>query len=114
MVGARKEITIASIEDARAALREARATGSAVTLASLPAAGCSTGPGWFAALVDILRSEFPEVAFDAVLDCADEPGAALGALRAGVKRVRFAGRPEAAARLADIARQRGAAIEKPI
>jgi hypothetical protein len=114
MPDVRKEITIRSIEDGRAALRAAREAGIAVTLASVPAAGCSAGPGWFAALTTILRSEFPEVEFDAVLDCADEPGAALGALRAGVKRVRFAGHREAAARLADIAGQRGAVVEPPV
>jgi hypothetical protein len=105
-------IVVHSLDHARAALAVASETKQPVTLASAPFAGCYAGPGWFAALVSLARSEFPDAAFSAVLDCGDEAGTALGALRAGVKRVRFAGTEEAAVRLADIAGQLGAAIER--
>jgi hypothetical protein len=47
----------------------------------------------------------------AALDCADEPGTTLAALRCGFKLVRFTGPEEARARLDDIARQTDAAVE---
>jgi hypothetical protein len=47
----------------------------------------------------------PDALFSAVLDCGDEPGAALAAIRAQVEAVVFAGRSDVARRLADIARQ---------
>jgi hypothetical protein len=43
----------------------------------------------------------------ALLDCGGDAGAAQGAIRAGIEGIVFTGRPEAARRLADIARQRG-------
>jgi hypothetical protein len=46
-----------------------------------------------------------------VLDCGEEPGAALAALRRGVKRVRLAGPPETLRRVSDIALQLGAVVE---
>jgi hypothetical protein len=99
-------VIVRSLEDARRAL----AAGE-TRLESFPGAGASAGPGWFQAIVETLEAEFPDRRFEAVLDCADEPGAALAALRRGVRRVRFSGHPEAARRLAKIAAQLGAAIE---
>jgi hypothetical protein len=94
-------------------LAEARAllAAGATRLDSFPGAGVSAGPGWFQAIVAALAEEFPERRFDAALDCGDEPGAVLAALRHGVRRVRFSGDPGAARRLAEIAEQLGAAVE---
>jgi len=47
-----------------------------------------------------------------VLDCGDAPGMVLAALRQGLKRVRFDGTDAVAERLAEIAAQCGAAIER--
>ena len=57
----------------------------------------------------------PEAVFTAFLDCGDQPGAALAAIRAGVEGVIFTGRNDVADRLADIARQHGVrfVIERP-
>jgi hypothetical protein len=107
----RPRIVVHSLGDVRAALAAAREAGRPVLLASAPAAGCYAGPGWFAALVAAARAEFPDLAVEAELDCADQPGAALGALRAGIARVRFHGGDEAAARLREIAGVLGAAVE---
>jgi hypothetical protein len=49
----------------------------------------------------------------AVLDCGEEPGNALAALRAGVPRIRFTGAAETGVRLAAIAAQLGAVVEGP-
>jgi hypothetical protein len=83
-----------------------------VTLASAPGAGIYAGPGWFKAAVGIASSEYPAVEFTSVLDCGDEAGTVLAALRHGVSRVRYDGPDAVAARLADIAGQSGATIER--
>jgi hypothetical protein len=49
----------------------------------------------------------PEARFSAFLDCDDDVGAALGALRLEIEGVVFTGRADVARRLADIARQHG-------
>ena len=46
----------------------------------------------------------------ALLDCGEEPGTALAALRAGVKHIRFTGDAEMRARLGAIAAQLGATV----
>jgi hypothetical protein len=76
-----------------------------VTLLSAPGAGAYAGAPWFAGIVDQAG------AVSAVLDCGDQPGTVLGALRSGLKRVRFRGAEETAARLREIAAQYGATIE---
>jgi hypothetical protein len=105
-----KRIIVHSLAHARAALGAARALKRPITLVS--AAGCagSAGPLWFKSLIDAAATEYP-AAVAAVLDCGDEPGMALNALRHGLKRLRVAGEPSALTRLKDIARQSGAAIE---
>jgi len=111
--GGRQEliIVIHSLDEARAALGAARAAGCRVTLASAPAAGGYAGPGWFKAVCDLAAEEAGHADFAAILDCGEEAGTVLAALRAGLRRVRFTGAAAAAERLADIAAQYGAVIE---
>jgi hypothetical protein len=104
-------IIIHSLDHARAALAAAAAAGVPVVLASAEGAGGYAGPLWFKALVETALSEHPGMAAACVLDCADEAGTTLGALRAGLKRVRFTGADEVRQRLAAIAAQLGAEIE---
>jgi hypothetical protein len=66
-------------------------------------AGIYTGPGWFRAVVDAVREAAPEARFTTILDCGDDPGAAQGAIRAGVDAIVFTGRDDVAARLQAIA-----------
>jgi hypothetical protein len=80
-------------------------------LVSAPDAGGYVGPGWFKALVVAAREAFPDAPCSSLLDCGDNVGAALTAIRAGVEGVIFTGRPDAARRLADIARQQGVRFE---
>lgn len=105
-------IIIHSLEHARAALAAASALGTTVTLASAPGAGGYAGPVWFKAMIDIAQAEVPECSAPAVLDCGAEAGTVLAALRHGLRRVRFTGGDEAASRLADIAKQHGAVLER--
>jgi hypothetical protein len=107
----RRRIIVHSLAQARAALAAAIERGAPVTLESASAAGGYAGPGWWAALVAAAQAEYPAADVTAVLDCGEEPGSALAALRAGVPRIRFTGASETRARLAAIAAELGAAVE---
>ena len=100
-------ILIYSLDQAVAALTAAARAGRSIVLASAPDAGGYVGPGWFAALTAAARGAVPEARFSAWLDCGDNVGAALAAIRAGVEGVIFTGRADVARRLAKIARQHG-------
>lgn len=63
------------------------AVGRPVTLLSASGAALFAGCGWWRALIDRARGEYPAVAVDDILDCADAPGLALGALRIGQRRI---------------------------
>ena len=78
---------------------------------SAPDAGGSVGPGWFGALIAAAREAVPEARFSALLDCGDNVGAALAAIRSEIEGVVFIGRADVAGRLADIARQHGVRFE---
>jgi hypothetical protein len=80
-------------------------------LTSAPDAGGYVGPGWFSALVAAAREAVPDARCSTLLDCGDNVGAALAAIRAGVEGVIFTGRPDAGHRLADIARQHSVRFE---
>ncbi|MDB5406720.1 MAG: hypothetical protein JWL84_1632 [Rhodospirillales bacterium] len=84
-----------------------------MTLASAPGAGAYAGAPWFAGIVKLAAAAAPGCAVSAILDCGDEPGTVLAALRTGLRRVRFTGAAETAARLAEIAGHYGATIEGP-
>ena len=81
--------------------------GRAVVLASAPGAGSYVGPGWFRELVAAAREAVPGASFSALLDCGDDRGAALAAIRSQVEGVVFTGPADVARRLADIADQHG-------
>ena len=68
-----------SLAQARLAL----AAGAPVTLLSGPGAGLYAGCGWWCALVQRVRTEFPSASVIDVLDCAEGSGQALAALRIG-------------------------------
>jgi hypothetical protein len=72
-------VVVHGLPDARAAL----AAGHAVTLLSAPGAALFAGCGWWRALIDHARREYPAATLDDILDCADASGLALGALRIG-------------------------------
>jgi acyl-CoA reductase-like NAD-dependent aldehyde dehydrogenase len=84
-------------------------------LVSAPDAGIYAGPGWWTALAEAAREAVPAARFSAVLDCGDDAGAAMAAVRAGVAAVVFTGGRDIAERLAGIAAARGARLltERP-
>jgi hypothetical protein len=100
-------IIIHSLAHAIAALSAAAAAGRPLTLLSAPDAGISAGPGWFGALVAAARNAVPAAQSTALLDCGDDAGAAMAAVRAGIEGVVLSGRVDVAERLTDIAGQRG-------
>ena len=104
-----KRVIVYSIDQARAAL--AAANGQPLILMSARGMAGFMGPLWFKALVDAAADSYGDANATAALDCADEAGTALAALRCGFRLVRFTGPEERRARLDAIARQLGAAVE---
>jgi len=103
-------IVVHSLAQAIAALRAAAQAGQTVLLVSAPGAGSYVGPGWFGAAIDAAREVVPNAQFSALLDCGDDIGAALAAIRSEIEGVVFTGRSDVAQRLADIACQHGARL----
>ena len=97
------------LAQARAALAAAEAD-TGIVLASAPGAAGYLGAGYWRALEDRLRAEFPAAGFLGLLDCGESAGDALAALRAGVKAVRLSGPAEAVARVSAIAAEQGALV----
>ena len=108
-------IVVHSLAQAVAALSVAAEAGRAMVLASSPDAGIYAGPTWFREIMQAAREAVPEARFTAILDCGEDAGAAMAAIRAGVQAIVFAGQADVAARLGDIAAQAGAQLlrERP-
>ena len=96
-------VVIHGIEDATAAL----APGLPVTLLSGPGAALYAGCLWWRALVTQASAAFPATPVQDVLDCADAPGRALAAIRAGQKTLILAFECPGFAAVAQIAASRG-------
>ena len=107
----RRAIIVHGLEDARAALAAAAELGVPVTLRSAPGAAAYLGAQIFRQIIETARAEYPGVDAVGVLDCGEDAGFALAALRNGVERVRVDLPAETRARVADIARQHGAALD---
>jgi len=105
-----RAVRVHGLDDALAALQAAAALGRPVILASIPGAAGSVGALWFRELVAAARARHPDAVVTAVLDCADQPGDALGALRAGIADIALAAPPEMLARLRTIAAECGGRI----
>lgn len=90
-----------------AALLEARANGTSPTLVTPVGAASFYGAGYLGALQARAEKEFPDVAFELIVDCGDAPGHALACLRSGVKRISMSEHND---KIADIARQMGAQL----
>jgi hypothetical protein len=100
-------IVVHSLAQAAAALKAAAGAGRPVVLVSAPGAGSYTGPGWFREFIAAAREAVPEANSSSWLDCGDDIGAALAALRSEIEGIVFTGRADVSRRLADIAAQHG-------
>lgn len=107
---AKRPIIVHSLKEARAAVAVAAEFGVPVTLASAPEAAGYLGALWFRELVAMAAAERPEAEVDAVLDCGDQPGHVMAALRQGLKRLRFTGPKSTATTLRALAGQYDAEI----
>jgi hypothetical protein len=105
-----RPIIVHSLAEARAAISVAAELGVPVTLASAPEAAGYLGALWFRELIAMASEERPEAQVDAILDCGDQPGHVMSALRQGLKRVRFTGAKSTAATLGSLASQFDAEI----
>jgi Fructose-bisphosphate aldolase class-II len=105
-----REIVVHSIEHVEAALAAAAALRVPVTLASAPGAAAQAGPAWFKALIEMASARHADVAVTAIIDCGDEPGAVMAALRAGLRDLRFSGGDALRAKLRDL----GAVFHPPV
>ncbi len=85
--------------------------GRPLTLLSAPGAAGSLGALGFAALIREAAAAYPDVPLTAILDCADEPGLALNALRHGIRHIRLEASGDALAKVADMAGQVGASLD---
>ena len=107
--------TIHGLPHLRAALTAGAEAGRPIVVLSAVGASGFAGAGWFAALTEQGRAEFPDVPLTAILDCADRAGDVPAALKRGITHIVFTGHPEAAIRLQDIAGQMDATVflERP-
>lgn len=97
-------------DQTQAAAALAAAGPAGVTLLSSPGAAASLGAGWFAAIVAAAAAVRPYVPHRAVLDCADSPGLALAALRAGFRWLVLAPGAPARAQIQAVAAACGATL----
>jgi hypothetical protein len=112
---AERAVLIHGPRDARLAFSVAADLGVPLLLLSEPGAAAHAGSGWFRELVANAAAAHPGVAHAAVLDCGERAGDAQGALADGIACILFTGRPDVAARLADVAAQKDALVltERP-
>ena len=106
----RRALVVHDVEQATAALAAAAALQVPVILVSAEGAGATLGPLVFRALIEQARAAHPAADAEALFDCADRPGHAAAALRAGFRQVRFSGRKRAAEALEAIAAAEGATL----
>jgi hypothetical protein len=97
------EVGVHDLGQARAALAAAAELGVAIQLRSAPDAAAYAGVGYLQALGAAAGHEL-------LIDCGDDPGLVMAALRTGCRKLAFSGSGELAARLADMAARHGATL----
>lgn len=96
------QVVVHHLAQARDALAAAAELGREIRLRSAPDAAAYAGVGYLKALGDL-------VGHDLVVDCGDDAGLVMAALRAGCGRLAFAGPAGLSERLAEMAAQAGVA-----
>jgi hypothetical protein len=96
-------VRIHSLAEARAAL----SGGVPIRLVSAEGAALHAGSGWWRALIELARADFPGVPCIDILDCADGTGQALAALRIGVTNLVLWSNAPGRAAVVAIAHERG-------
>jgi hypothetical protein len=98
-----RQIAVHDLDQAHGALAAAEEAGVPVQLRSAPDAACYAG-------VEYLRALGDEVGHELLIDCGNDAGVVMAALRVGCRRLAFSGDAEVAKRLADMAGQLGAEL----
>jgi acyl-CoA reductase-like NAD-dependent aldehyde dehydrogenase len=97
------EVVVHHLEQARAALAAAAELGCPIALRSAPGAAGYAGVGYLKALGDAVGHEL-------LIDCGDDAGLVMAALRTGCRRIAFSGSAELGRRLSEMAEQSGATV----
>ena len=105
-------VIIHSVEHARAALAVAARLNRPIRIYSAEGAAAYAGAAWFLAVVAAAQSTHPDARCDAVLDCGDQPGLALAALRLGCRAIVLRGSPAARKKIAEIAQATAARLDR--
>ena len=105
-----RAIIFHSLAHALAALGAARETGVDMSLVTAPGAARYAGPDHLKKIVDLALAEFEGESPDVLIDCGDDAGPAMSALRAGWKALAFSGEPALKRKIADMASQCGARL----
>jgi fructose/tagatose bisphosphate aldolase len=99
-----------ALDHALAAVAACAERGLPATLVSAPGAAASLGAQVFREMIAEAARTYPQVTVTAVLDCGEDVGLALQALRHGLKVIQLQAAPETLAKVADIAAQTGARL----
>lgn len=91
-------------------MKAARERGLCVLLVSAKGAAATLGPAVWREMIAEAEKAEPGALAAAVLDCGNDPGFALAALREGIKTIRVDAPPEVRAKIADIAGQMSATL----
>jgi hypothetical protein len=105
-------IAVHEIGHALAALAAARAHNRPLIILSAVGAVRSAGAGWWRELVAQASTDIPDQGAEWILDCGDEPGMALAALREGVDMISLDAGEPIWSRVAQIAAQCDARLLK--
>lgn len=97
------QVVVHHLEQARAALVAATEAGCTIQLRSAPGAAGYAGVGYLKALGEQAGQEL-------VIDCGDDAGLVMAALRTGCRRLVFSGNVEIRRRLVEMAEELGAEL----
>jgi len=104
-------IIVHDLEQATIALNAAKDCQRALTLRSAPEAAAYLSAAVFKAMIENAATAVPEADYEAALDCGDQPGLVMNALRQGIKMVRANLNDELYTKMVSIAEQAGAIVQ---
>jgi hypothetical protein len=107
---AKPVIIVRTLVQAEAALAAAAEAGRAIVLASPPGGALSAGAAFYDALAREAAVRHPAARFTLRVDCADDTGAAMGALRIGISEISCRAPRASKERLAALARRHNAQL----
>jgi hypothetical protein len=99
---------VETLTDAMTAMRAGKPVRLLFAWAHLRAVGI----GYAMAIIAKARAAYPQTECQAVLDAGEDAGLALSALKSGANLVLFSGAPQVTSKLAQIATQLGADLQK--